>query len=105
MPASGFEPAIPAQELPLTHTLDREATGNSRSTAINMQIAMWDSFSVDSYMMWEFTRYLGSSVSVLNSFIPSINCIGLVKVFNMATVRAKHLSIGITSNNSFIAEG
>jgi hypothetical protein len=30
----------------------------------------------------EITRYLGSTVSVLNSFIPAINYIGLVKVLN-----------------------
>jgi hypothetical protein len=27
MPLAGFEPTVPASELPQTHTLDREATG------------------------------------------------------------------------------
>ena len=103
MTPSGFEHAIPAQELPLAHALDREATGISRSIAITIQIAMWDFILCVQLNDVEFARYLGSPVSVLNSYTSSINCIGLVKVFNKATVRTKHLFMDI--NNSFIAEG
>jgi len=31
MPSAGFEPAIPASELPQTHALDRAATGIGRA--------------------------------------------------------------------------
>ena len=38
MPLAGFEPTIPAGELPQTHTLDRLATGIGRDTVYKAQI-------------------------------------------------------------------
>jgi hypothetical protein len=40
MPPVGFEPAIPASELPHTYALDRAATGNGSSSAVGSNLIL-----------------------------------------------------------------